>query len=138
MSPARSKGGGGSPADSGATSPCPWCSASVPAEAAKCPSCGASLRDAANGEILGVTQIDHAATSKLARMKPGRLAGWLGAEPTTENPELTGRIEPPSDEVRREMLKLELAAIDAEIEAKKAAAAMAELPPDPAPEAKPG
>ncbi|HUQ42963.1 MAG TPA: hypothetical protein VM451_00930 [Candidatus Limnocylindria bacterium] len=138
MSPARSKAGGRGDGASGETSTCPWCSATVAADAAKCPSCGASLRDAADGEILGVTQIDHAATSKLARMKPGRLAGWLGAEPTTENPELTGRIEPPSEEVRREMLKLELAAIDAEIEAKKAAAAQTELPPDPAFEAKPG
>jgi hypothetical protein len=134
MSPARSKAA----RSGGETSTCPWCSATVPSDAAKCPSCGASLRDAADGEILGVTQIDVAATTKMARMKPGRLAGWLGADTTTEKPELSGRIEPPSEEVRREMLKLELAAIDAEIEAKRLAAAQQELPSEDAPEGKPG
>ena len=102
------------------TETCAWCSATVPAGSARCPSCGATLRDAANGEILGVTQIDHAAASRLARLKPpGRLAMWLGAERTTDNPELSGTIEPPSEAVKREMLQLELAAIDAEIEAKR-------------------
>lgn len=103
---------------------CSWCSATVPAEAATCPSCGAALRDALDGEVAGVTQVDLAATSRLARMtsKPGRLATWLGAEKTTENPDLAGRIEPPSEEVRKEMLRLELAAIDAEIEAERVAA----------------
>ena len=107
--------------DPAATATCPWCSAAVPVEAAKCPSCGAALRDAADGDVLGVTQVDLAATTKLARLgKPGRLATWLGAEETAVSPDLTGRIEEPSEEVRREMLRLELAAIDAEIEAKKA------------------
>jgi hypothetical protein len=107
----------------GDSTTCPWCSAAVPAEVARCPSCGAALRDAVDGEVLGVTQVDVAATSKLSRMtkQPGRLATWLGAERTTENPELAGRIEPPSEEVRKEMLRLELAAIDAEIEAKRLA-----------------
>ena len=100
---------------------CPWCSASVPMEVSRCPSCGAALRDGADGDVAGVTQVDLAATSRLARLKPpGRIAMWLGAERTIENPELSGQIEPPSDEVRKEMLRLELAAIDAEIEAKNA------------------
>lgn len=114
------------------TSTCPWCSATVPAEVAKCPSCGASLRDVVSEDVAGVTQVDLAATSRLSRLKPpGRVAMWLGAERTTENPELSGRIEPPSEEVRKEMLRLELAAIDAEIEAKKAQAeAERMLPPE--------
>ena len=103
------------------TATCSWCSATVPAEAARCPSCGAALRDGADGDVAGVTQVDLQATSRLARLKPpGRIAMWLGAEKTTEDPQLTGRIEPPSEAVRREMLQLELAAIDAEIEAKNA------------------
>jgi hypothetical protein len=116
---------------------CPWCSASIPAEAARCPSCGAALRDGADGDVLGVTQVDLAATSRLARVKqPGLVATWLGAERTTDNPELSGRIEPPSEEVRKEMLKLELAAIDAEIEAKTAQLeAERALAPDDAPAA---
>ena len=100
---------------------CPWCSATIPAEASRCPSCGAALRDGAEGDVLGVTQVDLSATSRLARLKPpGRIAMLLGAERTTEGPDLSGRIEPPSEEVRKEMLRLELAAIDAEIEAKNA------------------
>ena len=105
----------------GESATCPWCSATIPAEAARCPSCGAALRDGADGDVLGVTQVDLAATSRLARLKPpGRIAMLLGAERTTDDPELSGRIEPPSEEVRKEMLRLELAAIDAEIEAKNA------------------
>ena len=91
----------------------------MPVEASRCPSCGAALRDAADGDVLGVTQIDPAALVAARASSPGRIATWLGAEsdrPTT--PSLAGKIEPPSDEVRAEMLRLELAAIDAEIEAK--------------------
>jgi hypothetical protein len=130
MSATRKKAGGESAS-------CSWCSATVPAEAAACPSCGAALRDAVDGDVLGVTQVDLAAASRIARMtkQPGRLAVWLGAERTAENPELVGRIEPPSDEVRKEMRRLELAAIDAEIEARRQAAeAYRSLPPEDAPE----
>ena len=123
----------------GETTPCPWCSAAVPTDAARCPSCGAALRDAAEGEVAGVTAIDPHAVSKAARLRPGRLAGWLGAERTSESPDLSGKVEPPSDEVRREMLRLELAAIDAEIEAKTShAEANASLPPDGATQPGPG
>ncbi len=116
----------------GDTSICPWCSATVPTEAVQCTSCNAVLRDAVDDDVPGVTAVDLAATSRLARLKPpGRVAMWLGAERTAENPELSGRIEPPSDEVRQEMLKLELAAIEAEIEAKRSLAeAQRNLPPD--------
>ena len=84
-----------------------------------------------NGDVLGVTQVDLSAASKLARIKPNRLTTWLGAESTTENPMLSGKVEPLSEEVRREMLRLELAAIDAEIEAKTThAEAQKTLPPE--------
>ena len=114
------------------TAACPWCSAAIPVDVSTCPSCGAALRDAADGDVAGVTQVDLAATSRLARMKPpGRIAQWLGAEVTTDNPALAGRIEPPSEEVRKEMLRLELAAIEAEIEAKNALLeAERSLPPE--------
>ena len=135
MSPTRKKGE--EPRMTGETTTCPWCSAAVPAAAAKCPSCGASLRDAVDGDILGVTQVDPAAIGRAARARPGRLATWLGAESTLDSPDLERRVEPPSEEVRREMLRIELAAIDAEIEAKAAAAAaQKDLPPDDAPASK--
>jgi hypothetical protein len=141
MSPARKKPAaetGAATAATAATETCPWCSAKVSASAAKCPSCGASLRDAVDEEILGVTQIDPGAVSRASRIKPGRLATWLGAEDTAPSTDLGGHVEPPSKEVREEMLRLELAAIDAEIEAKKQAAEAAKILPDEnAPEAKP-
>ena len=119
MSPARKKGTD----DAASTTTCPWCSTTVPVEAVTCPNCGATLRDAVDGDILGVTQVDIAATTRIARMaKPGRLATWLGAESTADNAELEGHIEEPSEEVRKEMLRLELAALDAELEAQRAAA----------------
>ena len=101
---------------------CQWCSASVPAAAVTCPSCGASLREAGDAEVLGVTQVDLGAISRAARARPGRLAALLGAEQPSVPAELAGRIEPPSDEVRQEMLRLRLAAIDAELEAQVASA----------------
>ena len=124
----------------GGSTTCPWCSADVPAGSATCPSCGASLSDAATGDIAGLTQIDPSAVSRASRIKPGRLATWLGAESPAESPDLGGRVEPPSKEVREEMLRLELAALDAELEAAKASQAAADLesPPEDAPEAKPG
>lgn len=121
MSPARKKPAAETGATPEATETCPWCSAKVSVSAAKCPSCGASLRDAVDEDILGVTQIDPAAVSRASRIKPGRLATLLGAESTIESSDLGGHVEPASKEVREEMLRLELAAIDAEIEAKKQA-----------------
>ena len=112
------------------TSTCPWCSATVPARAATCPSCGASLREAAEGDVLGVTQVDPAAISRASRVKPGRLATWLGAE-KPDIDDLGGHVEPPSREVRAEMLRIELAAIDAELDAKVTqATANRDLPPE--------
>ena len=145
MSPARKKPAAAATAateaaatEAAATEACPWCSAKVSASAATCPSCGVSLRDAVDEEILGVTQIDPGAVSRASRIKPGRLATWLGAEDTAPSTDLGGHVEPPSKEVREEMLRLELAAIDAEIEAKKQAAEAAKILPDEgAPEAKP-
>jgi len=111
MSPARRK-------PEVATTTCPWCSATIPVDVATCPSCGAAVKETADAEVAGVTQVDPTAASMLSRIKPNRLTRWLGADTTVAPTELGGRIEAPSEEVRREMLKMELAAIDAEIEAK--------------------
>ena len=133
MSPPRSS------KPSGETTTCPWCSATVPVEAATCPSCGAQLREAAEGDIPGITQIDPSAVSRARRVKPRRLTSWLTGDTPVEEDETGGKIEPPSPDVRREMLKLELAAIDAELEAKAAAAAAnKELPPEDAKPAESG
>jgi hypothetical protein len=112
-------------AASGETATCPWCSGTVPVAATTCPSCGASLRDAAEGEVLGVTQVDPAAVARTKRIKTRNIAAFLGVGDSTDEEE-TGKIEPPSDAVRQEMLRLELAAIDVEIESKRKAAEAAE------------
>jgi len=131
MSPARKKPSAG-------TTTCSWCSATVPVEAATCPSCGASLRDAVEGEVLGVTQIDPMAVARIKRVKPSRITAWLTGDSAADE-ESGGKVEPPSEEVRREMLRLRLAAIDAEIEAKATqAAAQRDLPLDDVPEPKSG
>ncbi len=131
MSPARKK-------PSGETVTCPWCSATVPVEAATCPSCGASLHDAVEGEVLGVTQIDPMAVARIKRVKPGRITAWLTGDASADE-ESGGKVEPPTEEVRREMLRLRLAAIDAEIEAKATqAAATRDLPLDDLPEPRSG
>jgi hypothetical protein len=135
MSPAQKKDGEATGAEE---SSCPWCSATVPATAVTCPSCGASLRDAADGEVAGVTQIDPMALARVRRIKPRRgLTAWLtGDDPIEE--ESGGKVEAPSEEVRREMLRIELAALDAEIEAKaQQAAAQRDLPLDDAADAAP-
>jgi hypothetical protein len=131
VSPARKKA-------TGETTTCPWCSATVPIEAATCPACGAQLREAAEGDLPGVTQIDPSAVSRAKRIKPRRITSWLTGDGAAEEEEAGGKIEPLSDEVKREMLRLELAAIDAELEAKATqAAANRDLPPDDAAEATP-
>jgi hypothetical protein len=103
------------------TATCPWCSATVPVAVSTCPNCGAALRDAVDGDIAGVTQIDPSAVLRTKRIKRGGLAAWLVGERESEQATI-GKVEPPSDEVRKEMLRLELAAIDAELDAKAAAA----------------
>jgi hypothetical protein len=131
MSPARKK-------SSGETTTCPWCSSAVPVEATTCPSCGASLRDAVEGDVAGVTQIDLAAVAGIKRIKTRRITSWLTGDGDAED-ETGGKVEPPSEEVRREMLRLKLAAIDAELEAKAIqAAAQRDLPLDDAAEPESG
>jgi RNA polymerase subunit RPABC4/transcription elongation factor Spt4 len=134
------KAASGKSGQSGETATCPWCSATVPIEATTCPSCGASLRDAAEGDILGVTQVDTAAVARAKRIRsPRNIAAFLGVGDGPDEDEPSGKVEPPTDEVRQEMLRLELAALDAEIEAKsKEALAQQALPLDDDAKAEPG
>ena len=125
---------------SGDTTNCPWCSATVPVEAATCPSCGASLRDAADGDVRGVTQVDPAATLRTKRIRSRNIAAFLGiGDSPDEDDAVGGKVEAPSEAVRREMLRLELAAIDAELEAKaKEIEAQRAMPADEPGKAAPG
>jgi hypothetical protein len=105
---------------------CPWCSAALKTGREEtCPSCGASLHEAAESEVPGVTRVDHEAILK--GRTPGQkgrgLIGWLSgeyeAEPAADTPE---SIALPEEAVRREMLRLELAALEAEVQGRQAEA----------------
>ena len=117
---------------SGETTTCPWCSATVPVEASTCPSCGAALRETLKDDVPGVNMVDPRAVIAQHKLrKPGLRALIAMADDETEGSPATAKIEPPSDEVRKEMLRLKLAALDAEIEAKRAeAAAQKSAPPE--------
>lgn len=106
---------------------CPWCSAALPDDRAeRCPSCLAMLRGAESAEVPGLTRVDHEAIlrSRAPVQRSRGLIGWLSGEyqpePAAEAP---GTLAPPADEVRREMLRLELAALEAEVKARQAEAA---------------
>jgi hypothetical protein len=117
--------GGGLVSESGPV--CPWCSAALPSETEeRCPSCGAALHEAATSEVPGVTRIDHEALLKgrAPTQKPRGIIGWLSGEYEAPDTEATPHetLEPPDDAVRREMLRLELAALEAEVLARQAEA----------------
>jgi hypothetical protein len=107
---------------------CPWCSAPlVDAAGEACPACGATLvtADGAEPQLPGVTTIDAQAIlrarSEVARPR-GRLLSFItGEAPEDTGPGSPGSLAPPSDEVRREMLRLQLAAELAELESEAAA-----------------
>jgi hypothetical protein len=123
MSEEQLSGGGVSP-EAGPV--CPWCSAPLPSDhEERCPSCGAALHEAASSEVPGVTQVDHEALLKgrPVTQKSRGLIGWLSGEYEAESEHTPpGTLEPPDDAVRREMLRLELAALEAEVLARQAEA----------------
>ncbi len=104
---------------------CPWCSAILSsADDSRCPSCNAALRDTADKELPGVTSIDHEAIlrSRMPVPKPSGFMGWLsgGYQDAPEPPPAPHTFSPPDTEVKREMLRMELAAIEARMEAQRA------------------
>lgn len=121
---------------SGPVARCSWCSAPLPAEpAATCPACGAVLSGGAGADapLPGVTTIDAEAILR-ARSQAARPRSRLLSFITGEVGEETGAtdaasVKPPSDEVRREMLRLrrqaELAEIEGEVALLEAQARLA-------------
>jgi hypothetical protein len=136
-------------APSGDFALCPWCSAPVSAADTTCPACHVALpaRDA-DQPIPGLTTVDPALKATEARLdasrptRTGLLAMILGdgrkrvpaATPVVAQPVApaeTGRqaLEPPSAEVRREMLRIELERELARARAEAAEQALEEAPP---------
>ncbi len=120
---------------------CPWCSATLDAvDAVRCPSCNAQLREDVGAEVPGVTSVDPDAVLS-SRKPPSRqsgLMGWLSGsypEPVA-TPEAQREVSPPDEDVRREMIRMEIAAIEARLEAERAELA-AQLVLDPGARAAP-
>ena len=112
----------------GTTPRCQWCSAPLPAADLNiCPSCGATLSSAPDtGEIRGVTTLDTEAIlrsrSEASRPRSRLLSFITGEEPVElGGPEEAESLAPPDDAVRREMLRLQLEAERADLEAESIA-----------------
>ena len=110
------------PTDAAQSAICPWCSAAIRADSATCPSCGAILISDDVSELPGVTEIDP----KVARgEKPppprNRLLSWISGEYPDEAPSANEAqaLAPPDPEVQREIIRLELEAEVANLEAER-------------------
>jgi hypothetical protein len=107
-----------------------WCSAELPSDnEVTCPSCGATLIGEGDTAVPGVTAIDAEAIVRGTRgagVKPrSRLMSWISGEydEDADKPAPPGSLSPPPPEVRREMLRLELEAQVANLQAEAGAAA---------------
>lgn len=103
---------------------CPWCSASYTGDPENCPSCGATLSPdpAIDPSLPGLTAIDTAAIvrSKTPVNKPrNRLLSWISGEYPDDGVSTkdAAALAPPDQAVRREILRLELEAEVANLQA---------------------
>ena len=100
---------------------CSWCSTEVADGVAQCPNCGANLVPDGDPNVPGVTAVDAASIirSKTAAQPRSRLLSWISGEyePDTPSKAESQAIAPPDNEVRREILRLELEAEVANLQA---------------------
>ena len=103
---------------------CPWCSALYTGDPEDCPSCGATLAadPAIDPSLPGLTSIDAAAIVRATQQVPksrNRLLSWISGEYPEEGASATetAALAPPDLEVRREILRLELEAEVADLQA---------------------
>jgi hypothetical protein len=103
---------------------CPWCSAPYTGDPEDCPSCGAALAvdPTTDTSLPGLTAIDAAAIVRaktpVARPRNRILSGIRGEYPDeVPSPAEVGALAPPDADVRREMLRLELEAEVANLQA---------------------
>jgi hypothetical protein len=103
---------------------CPWCSADLPGDAgASCPACGAILSGEPERQLPGVTAIDADAIVRAARtpipVRRNRLLSWISGDDSAdfETPADPGSLAPPQPDVRREMIRIEIEAEVASMQA---------------------
>jgi hypothetical protein len=109
-------------------SSCPWCSAALPDPAAiTCPSCAANLVAETEPQIPGVTAVDikSLALRRTNPPKKSRLVSWMAGEAPDVEPTAAqappGSLLPPPPDVRREILRMEMAAAIADLTAEAGA-----------------
>jgi hypothetical protein len=99
---------------------CPWCSAQLGPDATVCPSCGANLASDEGQQLPGVTAVDHEGlrTTKKAPSR-SRLMSWISGEyePEGVSQVEAGALQPPDPNVQREILRLQLEAQVANLQA---------------------
>ena len=105
---------------------CPWCSAVLPSpDVERCPSCNAALTTGTEQSLPGLTAIDAEAIirAKTPARQRTRLLSWFGGDAPDQNisPSDAGAIAPPDPAVKREMLKLQIAADIANLQAETVA-----------------
>ena len=124
---------------------CPWCSATYTGNPEACPSCGAALTTdpTIDPSLPGLTAIDAAAIVRAkqpTRPSRNRLLSWISGEypDDASTPAEAAALAPPDVAVRREMLRLELEAevanLQAEADALIAEAAVEGNAPEATPE----
>ena len=115
---------------------CPWCSVLLPEPGVEqCPACGAALTAVPNSpaDIKGVTTLDTEAIlrarSEVSRPRGNRLLSFITGEVPvdTSTPAAAEVFAPPPDDVRREMLRLQMEAERADLVAETVALKADEL-----------
>src|SRR6476660_3639327 len=100
---------------------CPWCSTPFAPGHAVCSSCGANLAADEKADIPGVTEIDKAAVGVArppAITNRSRWRAWISGDSSdTLTASEAKAVAPPDNAVRQEMLRLELQAHVARLQA---------------------
>jgi len=112
-------------ADRPSESVCPWCSAAIVPGSPTCSSCGASLESEEDRDVPGLTAVDMAILRGEKKEQPGpsrnRLLSWISGDYTVEPAPLTPSesqaLARPDPEVQREIIRLELEAEVANLQA---------------------
>ena len=111
-------------ADNPSESVCPWCSAAIVPGSPTCASCGASLESEEDRDVPGLTAVDMAILRGEKKEQPApsrnRLLSWISGDYPEEANAAggdTAALAPPDLEVRREILRLELEAEVANLQA---------------------